>query len=128
MHHLGFFRDLPHGSPDEVALASVIGQLDERIAQNVAAFLRRGTVVTPTLGTRCYDVLSDGHEDIGPLEILSDGVWTWPSDTAYFVEKYRVLVPSDFIQHAERCGWVPPQLVDVMKLKTLLWNHKPNTE
>ena len=112
MHRLGFFRDLSHGSPNEVALASVIGQLDERVAQNVAAFLRKGTVVTPTLGERCYDVLSEAREDIGPLEILSDGEWAWPSDTAYFVEKYRVLVADAFIEHAERCGWAPHQLVD----------------
>ncbi len=111
MRRLGFFCDLPHGDPHEVALSAVIGQLDEQVAENVTSFLRQGSVITPTVGTRCYDVLSGKHEDIGALEILSDGTWAWPSDTAYFVEKYRALVPNDFLQHAERSGWSPFQLI-----------------
>jgi|ERR1039458_2120634 hypothetical protein len=112
MKRVGFFSDLPHGSADGPSLSELIGRLDEDTADRIAEYLYAGTVILPTLGTRCFDVLSDGKEDIGPLEILSDGEWAWPSDLPYFVAKYHVGLPEAFVEHAGDHGWKPPKLSD----------------
>jgi hypothetical protein len=110
MKLVGFFSELPHGSPDGPSLAAAVGQLDDDTASHVAGYLNAGTVIVPTLGTRCVDVLSDEKPDIGPLAICSDGEWAWPSDLGFYVLKYRVGLPVEFIDHARQRGWHPPKL------------------
>jgi hypothetical protein len=107
---IGFFADLHHGSADEHSLTELIGRLDQDTADNTAKYLSAGTSILPTMGTRCVDVLSDDKDDIGRLEIRSDGEWAWPSDLPFFVAKYRVGLPQAFIEHARDRDWRPPQL------------------
>lgn len=56
------------------------------------------------------DVLRDDQKPITVLEILTDGVWTWPSDLPYYVETYHAQVPEELIVHASNMGWAPPAL------------------
>jgi hypothetical protein len=107
---VGFFADLQHGSADDHSLAELIGRLDEDTADSMAKYLSAGTVILPTLGSRCVDVLSDTKDDIGPLAICSDGDWAWPSDLPFFVAKYHVGLPQEFVEHARDHDWRPPQL------------------
>ncbi len=55
--------------------------------EEILAYLRSGTlfVVAPGI-SRGY--LSAGREIIGALVLLTDGKFIWPSDLAYYVEKY----------------------------------------
>ena len=110
MKLVGFFSELPHGSSDGPSLAAAVGQLDDDTARHVAGYLNAGTVIVPTLGTRCFDLLSEEKPDIGPLAIHSDGEWAWPSDLGFYVAKYRVGLPAEFIDHARQRGWRPPEL------------------
>lgn len=110
MKYVGFFSELPHGSPDGPSLVAAVGQLDDDTAGHMAGYLNAGTVIVPTLGTRCVDVLSDDETDIGPLAICSDGEWAWPSDLGFYVARYRVGLPAAFIDHARQLGWQPPEL------------------
>jgi hypothetical protein len=43
---------------------------------------------------------------------MTDGTWVWPSDLAFYVERYHVELPTDFVEHVRSCGWNPPQLSD----------------
>jgi hypothetical protein len=110
MRRIGFFSDLPHGDAISQSLSEVVGRLSKDLADHVAEYLRAGTVILPTFGTRCFDVLSESNEDIGPLAVCSDGEWAWPSDLPFFVTKYQVDLPVAFIKHARQRGWRPPNL------------------
>jgi hypothetical protein len=107
MKLVGFFSELPHGMPDGPSLAAAVGQLDEDTARHLAEYLDAGTVIVPTLGSRAFDVLSEERTDIGRLAICSDGEWAWPSDLGFYVAKYRVGLPTEFIDHARRHDWQP---------------------
>lgn len=42
---------------------------------------------------------------IGPLHILTDGTYAWPSDYPYYVKNYNVRVPDEVVAHMARRGW-----------------------
>jgi hypothetical protein len=54
------------------------------------------------------DVLSPAGPRIDPPHLLTDGVWYWPLDLAYYVERYHVALPAPFVAHMQACGWRPP--------------------
>ena len=101
----GFFKELDHGEETAPSIKDVLGGLSEEILGSVNLYLKKGVllVASPSL---VQDVLDfDSDVVIGSLGLLTDGVWVWPSDLAYYVEKYRVDLPSEFIFHMENNGW-----------------------
>ncbi len=48
-----------------------------------------------------------------------DGIWAWYADLVYYVEKYHVRLPNEFMEHMKMNNWmVPPEeTVDVFNLR-----------
>ncbi len=61
-------------------------------------------------GVLARDEFDDEHAPIGQLNILTDGDWAWPSDLSYYVDKYAVELPGDFVRNAAGRSWVVPEL------------------
>ena len=51
------------------------------------------------------DVLQTPPIAIGCPHLLTDGTWTWPQTLRYYVEKYHIELPNDFIDHMRRYNW-----------------------
>jgi hypothetical protein len=49
---------------------------------------------------------------------MSDGDWVWRQDLAYFVERYRIRLPEEFLRHVRSVptGRVAESSVDVGEL------------
>lgn len=99
---VGFFRDLPYGIPDQPTLAEAEGGLDDQLLDRVARYLRSGGVrySSPSIS---HDART--HDPIGPLRILTDGVYDWPSDLAHYVTTSRTALPEEFLDHMRSRGW-----------------------
>ncbi|RAO23685.1 hypothetical protein ONO86_01996 [Micromonospora noduli] len=69
-----------------------------------AEYLKNGSVVAAASGY-VFDELAPDRPEIAPLSILTDGEWSWPSDLSYYVQKYQVGLPEEFLQHAAARGW-----------------------
>jgi hypothetical protein len=104
---VGFFREMEDASGDEPSLADAVGGLDPEIKERVAHYLRGGAVLLAYFNLS-EDVLDDARLPIGPAEIRTDGEWVWPSDLAYYVERYGVGLPSEFVGHLAEKRWEPP--------------------
>lgn len=108
MKFVGFFRELEHGSRQR--LPSIIesrNRLSPENAAKVTAYLREGAWVAPIMEfvrdpfqptVRKLGVPMPGVP--GGSSLISDGVWIWRLDLAYFVENYRIGLPTEFIEHA----------------------------
>ena len=44
--------------------------------------------------------------------VLTDGIWVWPSELAYYVEVYNLQLPEEFISDIRSRDWVVPADVD----------------
>nr|WP_201749162.1 hypothetical protein [Micromonospora acroterricola] len=109
MKDVGYFKELRHGYEDGISLHRVRGELSENLVSLAARYLRDGSVVAAAAGY-AFDELDPNRPEIAPLSIQTDGDWSWPSDLPYYVEKYRVGLPEEFLKHAAAHGWRPPHL------------------
>ena len=108
LRKVGFFCELPHGDPSGPSLASIarVPLPDKGL---VIGYLNGGSVLAAT-GTIARDVLTDEPHPIGPLSLLTDGVWVWLSDLQYYVGTYDVTLPEEFLAHARLTGGPPREL------------------
>lgn len=65
--------------------------------QKILEYLKSGDVHSVAPGF-AKDVFT-GDKINGSLMILTDGMFAWRSDTAYYVEKYNIALPEKFIKH-----------------------------
>ncbi len=95
---VGFFSNLKHGdkSGDALANRTCEPRLPDQVA--IARYLRNGQVYAASAGL-VRDVLEPSREIIGPLAVLTDGVWFWPTDLVYYLEKYNAPLHAEFIEH-----------------------------
>lgn len=86
-----------------------------RFQTEVLSYLKSGVsfVVAPGLSR---DVLSSELEIIGPLALLTDGKFLWPSDLVYYVERHWVELPQEFLEYMAVNSWKVPA-VDVSVLE-----------
>jgi hypothetical protein len=94
----------PEPIPEESDLASYLdaGQLYERHDEMVRDWF-------------------DDDIEIGPAHLLTDGLYVWPAELAYYVCTYHVHVPRAFVLHAKRNAWKVPE-VDVASLPELAFS------
>ena len=59
------------------------------------------------------DVLDPSVRTAGPLHILTDGEWEWPALLAYYVRKYNIELPQDFLDHIRARNYVPPSFEEI---------------
>jgi len=62
----------------------------------------------------CYDKLSDTKQSLGTHVILTDGDWIWPKYLSYYVEKYKVKIDNDFLQHIRIKNYQMPSTEDII--------------
>ncbi len=113
MRFVGRFRELEPQHKDAPLLTSQLGQANDEVVNQVTEHLNRGVSV--------FDVMEmvvdpiDGSSVIpGGSSLLTDGEWVWRQDLAYFVQKYRVGLPDDFLAHvAAHAGSRGANSVDV---------------
>ncbi len=104
LKQVGFFRELPHGDPCAISLIDSKGGLSDEVAKRAAGYLGLGALFVASPGLT-IDVLSESKEVIGGLGVLTDGVWAWPSDLGFYVEKYKVGLPVEFLKYMESKGF-----------------------
>lgn len=105
----GFFRELPHGLPDGDSLRQAIQEGAGADEEKLLSYLRGNTVLAATAAL-VDDVLDPERKGVAPLELVTDGAWVWPRDLAYYLERYHVAVPLQFVLQVELHNWVQPRL------------------
>lgn len=111
LKNVGYFKELHHGDPNGPSLREAVRAKAAPAEDRLAAYLKQGGVLATT-GSTVSDVLSDDDAPIARLEILTDGEWNWPADLAYYVERYHVRLPEEFVEHVASRDWSPPALSD----------------
>jgi hypothetical protein len=101
MNIVGLFRELyPPGLEALPSLRESSNGLSDKEVTDSLAYLARGLAV--------FDVMQDVIDPLDPTSTIpggssleSDGRWIWRSDLKYFVRRYRVTLPPDFLRHVE---------------------------
>lgn len=108
LHRAGFFRELRHGDLSGPSLEDDKDQLPIDKRKDAARYLRAGACLAVT-GQNTMDWFAPLHV-AGPLAVYTDGVWVWPGDLAYYVERYGVAVPAEMLAWMEAQAFECPTL------------------
>ncbi|MEV5283558.1 hypothetical protein [Streptomyces sp. NPDC051994] len=105
---VGFYAELPHGAEGQPRLNDSLGRFTGE-TEGILRYLRAAHVMmASTMPVRDH-VDSDGPL-IGTLQLMTDGVWVWPGDYPYYVERYGAEIPEALLLHARSLNWIPPKI------------------
>jgi hypothetical protein len=107
---VGFFRESRYGSLNGPSIYPACTRKDWPDFELAAEYLRGGSTVVAS-GVMVDDMLEPRNKRVAPLAIVTDGVWVWPAELAYYVKTYRCELPEAFVDHMRRSGW-RPRLLD----------------
>ncbi|MFI8348990.1 hypothetical protein [Streptomyces sp. NPDC085596] len=74
---------------------------------DVVRYLKAGYPILDVMELT-VDVIGDAFRVPGGSSLLSDGEFVWREDLAAYVEKYRIDLPHDFLENAERHNFQIP--------------------
>ncbi|MFD3428758.1 hypothetical protein [Nocardia fluminea] len=103
----------PRGSIREFVAES--GSADEA---RICRYLRSGDFVFAAMGM-AEDVFGSGESIMGGSSVLTDGEWVWRSDLQFYVSKYHVELPHEFVDRIRSLQYsVPVVSVEDMSMLT----------
>lgn len=120
LRRVGFFREMRHGDAAGPSLHEARRAVASPDDVHIVNYLNSGKIYVATPGPS-VDVLDERRPRIAPPHVMTDGVYCWPGDLSYYVQKYHVRLADDFVAHMEANGWAVPD-VDVLAL------HKAETK
>jgi len=105
VYQVGFFREMPYGSPDAPSLYDSLTSslFDEN---KIVQYLKSAVAFIFSPGVE-EDILIPGKV-IGSISILTDGIWAWPDSLRYYLESYHVALPEEFLTHVRNRNYVAP--------------------
>lgn len=116
LRRVGFFSELRHGKKDGPSLKDSIRESGDPDEAKAVSYLQAGASLMDAPGI-VHDVLDPEGRIIGSLSILTDGVYAWPSDLAYYVQRYHALLPQEFVAHMTSRQWRVPERIDLSSVQ-----------
>lgn len=104
---VGYFRELLHDDSEAPSIHDAVRIEPHPEADRILAYLQSGIGLSGA-GRYVLDVLDPKPRGIAPLSQKTDGVWLWMSDLAYYVAKYHVALPDEFLAHMKQNDWKVP--------------------
>jgi hypothetical protein len=115
LKRVGFFSDLRHGDAAESKLHDSLNSctFDRK---KMRAYLDSGTKLIVSPGP-VFDVIDPNvSKPIASGGVFTDGIWAWPTDLGYYVEKYGAALPDAFVLHCQDQGWRTPEITSLDSL------------
>ncbi|WP_340559008.1 hypothetical protein [Streptomyces sp. GSL17-111] len=80
-------------------------------AEKVHAYLRDGYVLLATMGAT-QDVLGSDESILGGDSLYTDGTWVWRGDLRFYVRRYHLALPEEFLDSVRESAYVVPPVPD----------------
>jgi len=112
LRHVGFFKELQYGPHDGPNLLESIRRVAKADEDKMVRYLNGGHIMIASPGV-VEDVIEPGKMIATP-SVLTDGLWAWPEDLAYYVAMYHVELPEEFVSHMRQRKWEPPRPDEVV--------------
>ncbi|WP_030549359.1 hypothetical protein [Streptomyces albus] len=107
----GFFEEFwPEGfGTTEGPVAHFRGESPLEDEELILRYLINGFEIVSVLGA-VDDVLGSGERVLAGDSILTDGEWIWRADLRFYVRKYHVRLPEEFLAKARKLDHSVPEI------------------
>ena len=112
---IGLFREFTL-DPKDSSLKDNVSEKPQTNEERIVSYLKSGKLLVASPGV-VTDVLSHSNEIIGSSHVYTDGSWAWYSNLAYYVEKYHLVLPKEFISHMAANFWRIPENTDITDIE-----------
>lgn len=102
----GYFKEMNHSEEKDPSILDYINNKIEDKTK-ICKYLSEG-VVLAACGEVVEDVLNPDNGIIGSPDAVTDGEWLWPADLVYYVEKYNLKLPDEFVESMKKNNWIIP--------------------
>jgi len=111
LRRIGHYYEM---SPEaqRLEICKLRGRLAATTKKCVLEYLRSGVEAGIIMMIE-YDHSSTPEACLGSITLLSDGKSIWPSSLAYYVEKYDVELPAEFLEDMAKNEWPIPAGTEV---------------
>ena len=100
----GFYKEMPHGDESDPSIYEFIYKNEKSEIDNICKYLKEGSVLV-SCGGITQDVINPKNGSAGCPDMLTDGIWLWPGDLAYYVRQYYLKLDDEFIQTMRDNHW-----------------------
>lgn len=107
LRSIGFFREMSQGKETDPSIYDFVKKGDPSLAEKICNYLSNGTTVIVSPGIT-GDIIDEVAGVAGTGSSCTDGVWLWPDDLVYYVRKYNVALPDDFLNTMKANNWNNP--------------------
>lgn len=103
--HFGFFQDFPNSLSGEQPIRALMQAQPQDEEARIVEYLNSGELFIFCPGVR-FDAVFPSDLIIGTGSVKTDGTWVWPDTLPYYVSKYHVRIPPEFIAHMRQQHWM----------------------
>lgn len=108
----GFYKEMPHGDESDPSIYEFIDKNEKSEIDNICKYLKGGRVLV-SCGGITQDVINPQNGSAGCPDMLTDGIWLWPGDLAYYVKQYYLKLDDEFIQTMRDNHWYIKDDIDI---------------
>jgi hypothetical protein len=101
---VGYYKEMPQGRETDPTIFDYINNKSLDNIDKICEYLDQGVTFITSPGT-VEDVICPENGVIGTSNALTDGVWLWPEALSYYVKKYALILPDDFIETMKAHNW-----------------------
>ena len=98
------FKELPYGEDKFGSIKDHIGCGECKNKEKIIKYLDSGICVASCTGVS-EDVIEPRNGVIGVPDALTDGKYQWYGDLSYYVKKYNLMLPAEFIDNMAGNDW-----------------------
>lgn len=106
---VGFFEELGLAGHYAGKIRDVARKRAAPNERDVVSYLRGGYVLLDATES-ATDVIAGETRITGSSSLISDGTWVWRLDLPYYVERYHLSLPGDFMAHLTSLNFVMPEI------------------
>ena len=101
---VGYYKEMVQGRETDPSIYDFINKENADIIKNICNYLNQGIAFIVSPGT-VSDVIHPENGTVGISSSYTDGVWLWPGDLAYYVKKYSLKLPEEFVDTMQKNNW-----------------------
>lgn len=116
---VGYYKEMSQGRETDGSIYDYIDKVNPDDKAKICQYLESGVefIVSPGV---TYDVINPERGTSGIASSYSDGTWLWPGDLAYYVKKYNIKLPDEFIATMRESNWIVPVTLDDMNYDEII--------
>lgn len=101
---IGFYKEMAQGREKDQSIFESIHKEKACNIEKICDYLNQGIAFIISPGS-LQDVIQPENGISGVATSYTDGEWLWPGDLSYYVRKYALKLPEEFVETMQKNEW-----------------------